>query len=841
MASAVGRIAFSLDLLIEDNFLPTIALDMSVACRAALNDEFEVDLKSFCAWPMALFLSRDGGLEGIPPQKTGQDYRLLFGKPLRRLIQGRVTGGTCNNGDRFLKRLSVCDALLRLKRCARPVSDTFLLEALRKHGVEISKPDPEPTPELLGVITEAAERLVDSIFSHVRPKSLHLGGFPLAKGGAVLEHTRAQGGHLAFFVSPVTLLGSVLRPTELYKMFEVKGSAGSIKELRIPQTWDARDLPSLDPIPHPVPDMTTRILSRAIPILEPVKVRVITKSESEAALRARRLQVLVTRLMQDPSNPVNAIWPCLNDGTLNSSNLERFQDFEWLRSGDYSAATDTLRNDISVVILDRMVKWISSVQDIGQADIDAWYQTLFSNEIEYLHEDEKEVTHEWSVNQRRGQLMGSHLSFPILCIVNAAVNWSYLDPQLLSTPETLPMIVNGDDVALGDTRYATEGDSVWTDWVSKVGFTASLGKNYVSKRVVTINSMFFYRQQITGTFTLIRGSRPEAIFNTRWRGQVDPKEKSCERTGGSALLSKDVGPGLAGDLHHIAATVGHLTKGILGDAFIEHNRAALVATRRPWRVSQDLGGLGLHGPQSQLEKSFTALMLRFAETQGVESLPVSKIVADEVTNTPATRAEASANQELLISLGWTRQLYIAGHGPANLAFVKPQVTLSPSHFTSLGVTPERSEVELRLNRAPEAFRHLLARAKKDFPTARGGHYKIMWTPPVVSNLPIPCDESDLPSARPDEFEELECEEIDFCFSQLSLERKTQLWEERAANRQPVSISTLSIPEEPSKPESAWNTLPTYIQPMDTCRAQPRTYTSPEDLFWQLGRTGVTSR
>jgi hypothetical protein len=841
MSKAVGRVSFSIDLLIEDNSLPAVPLDLSVICRAALNDELEVDLKSFCAWPMALFLSRDGGLSGMPPQKTKQDYRLLFGKPVKALIQGRMTGGTCNTGIRFLKRLSMCEATLRLKRCALPVSDTFLLEALRKHGREISESDPEPTPELLGVITEAAKRLVDSIFSHVKSKSLHLGDFPLAKGGAVLEKTRAQGGHLASFVDPVSQLDSVLRPTELYKMFV--DPTGAVQEIKTPMTWDARDLPELDPVPNPRPDMVSRILSRAIPILEPVKVRVITKSESVAALRARRLQVLVTRLMQDPSNPVNAIWPCLNDGTLNSSSLERFQDSEWLRSGDYSAATDTLRNDISVVVLDRIVHWICEAQEIGQADIDAWYQTLFSNEILYQHEEPDGTSHEWSVSQRRGQLMGSHLSFPILCIINAAVNWSYLDPELLSKPETLPMIVNGDDVALGDTRYASEGDAVWTDWVSKVGFTASLGKNYVSKRVLTINSMFFYRQQLTGTFSLIQGSRPEAIFNTRWRGQVDPKEQSCERTGGSALLSKDVGPGLAGDLHHIAATVGHQTKGILGDVFIEHNRAALVATRRPWRVSQDLGGLGLHGPQSQLEKSFTALMLRFADTQGVDSLPVSKIVADEITDTPATRAEASANQRLLVSLGWTKHLCVAGHGPKCLPTVKPKVTLPPSHFTSLGVVPERSEVELRLGRAPESFRYLLARSKKEFPTAKGGHYKITWMPPVESIPTVLSEEGQPPSVEDLAPVDLGCEEIDLCFSRLSLSQKTLLWEERAANRQPVSTPTLSIPEEPSQPSSVWNTRinPTYTQPTACRTVHPWTDDTPEDLFWQLGRTGITTR
>jgi hypothetical protein len=94
------------------------------------------------------------------------------------------------------------------------------------------------------------------------------------------------------------------------------------------------------------------------------------------------------------------------------------------------------------------------------------------------------------VLQRNGQLMGSPLSFPILCAANLLAYWCSLEEYSGRTfgVEELPVIINGDDILFraDDVFYM-----IWKRWVRVVGFELSLGKNYIHKELLTINSQFY--------------------------------------------------------------------------------------------------------------------------------------------------------------------------------------------------------------------------------------------------------------------------------------------------------------------------------------------------------------
>jgi hypothetical protein len=83
--------------------------------------------------------------------------------------------------------------------------------------------------------------------------------------------------------------------------------------------------------------------------------------------------------------------------------------------------------------------------------------------------------------QRRGQLMGNLLSFPLLCLQNYAA-FKYL------IPARVPVKINGDDIVFRSDR---ESAARWMDGVSSLGLTLSRGKTLVFSSVFSLNSTFF--------------------------------------------------------------------------------------------------------------------------------------------------------------------------------------------------------------------------------------------------------------------------------------------------------------------------------------------------------------
>jgi len=89
--------------------------------------------------------------------------------------------------------------------------------------------------------------------------------------------------------------------------------------------------------------------------------------------------------------------------------------------------------------------------------------------------------------QSHGQLMGSPLSFPILCIINASIGrfaFELAYNRKFKLNEC-PMLINGDDfVARGDI-----GLYRWWNWlISEVGWQESLGKSFFSREFAQMNS-----------------------------------------------------------------------------------------------------------------------------------------------------------------------------------------------------------------------------------------------------------------------------------------------------------------------------------------------------------------
>jgi hypothetical protein len=178
-------------------------------------------------------------------------------------------------------------------------------------------------------------------------------------------------------------------------------------------------------------------------------------------------------------------------------------DFDQWVSGDYSAATDGLSQQVNRLCLEEALRGAGADENMSEI----CRAVLGNHTIRYpdcfVKEAEMKGADLFQFKQANGQLMGCPLSFPILCAINVAAYWCALEEHTgrkFSLSE-LPVLVNGDDICFraDDAFYA-----VWKKWVAKVGFTLSPGKNYISRDFVTVNSEGWNFRQANGRHILTK-------------------------------------------------------------------------------------------------------------------------------------------------------------------------------------------------------------------------------------------------------------------------------------------------------------------------------------------------
>jgi hypothetical protein len=212
--------------------------------------------------------------------------------------------------------------------------------------------------------------------------------------------------------------------------------------------------PPLEPLPV-----------RVEPIREPLKVRTITAGMGDTFCLKPLQRAMWKALGCEPQF-------CLTHGKSLENAIERIhsksdKDDVWI-SGDYTAATDSFSIEASKAILKGIL------ESIDHEPTKRWAMKEISPHIlVYPKSSGLEP-----VLQRSGQLMGSFLSFPLLCLLNDCTIASLgVSPQ--------KYLINGDDILI------RANESVYPRWKSNVqdfGLSLSLGKNYVHKVYGTVNS-----------------------------------------------------------------------------------------------------------------------------------------------------------------------------------------------------------------------------------------------------------------------------------------------------------------------------------------------------------------
>jgi hypothetical protein len=213
-------------------------------------------------------------------------------------------------------------------------------------------------------------------------------------------------------------------------------------------------------------------------VLEPNKVRIISKGESLPYYSCKPLQ----RAMHDSLRTM----PCfkLLDRPFSVADVldlkKKSSDTDKWLSIDYSAATDGLSIRYSEKIFHFLMNGLS------QIDYDIAKSVLGLHSLYYPVRDSKDSR--YGGEQTNGQLMGSILSFPILCLANLGVylyvtrdyqsGWSHFE-------RLSHVMINGDDMV-----YAAS-EMVWNDHIrvsGSVGLEMSVGKAYLHDTYLNVNS-----------------------------------------------------------------------------------------------------------------------------------------------------------------------------------------------------------------------------------------------------------------------------------------------------------------------------------------------------------------
>jgi hypothetical protein len=233
-------------------------------------------------------------------------------------------------------------------------------------------------------------------------------------------------------------------------------------------------------------------------VLEPLKCRIISKGPAapyyfgkfaQKALHTVMRRMPCFRLIGRQACATDLIDIAVKDG-----------DHSWF-SGDYKASTDALSAELSAFIMfaifdgmidDRQLEWLLAV--------------LAPHRIHYPVCDGVQLE---SVDQQTGQLMGSIMSFPILCLANLGLTLltvlgaphegpegcfdSLYDQSMKSRDRSVykllkRVLINGDDLLFCATQTQFDDHARLG---TRIGLEMSVGKTYFHKRYANINSISY--------------------------------------------------------------------------------------------------------------------------------------------------------------------------------------------------------------------------------------------------------------------------------------------------------------------------------------------------------------
>jgi hypothetical protein len=438
-------------------------------------------------WPMAVYLDQ----EDLPPMP---DLSFRFRGRFWRWARQRLNHYSRKNSHLWY-------SFLQGKRAALPVTPEIVLENFLKHRNQMELPDPlregfsdsdlildevlENLDPVLRTLRKILDKELGSFFD--RPeREIHQGS-----GSASIESSRKAGGQ----AGQIRKLLGVTGLREMEQTFRISATetytqVGSHDVYSPLEESRARygELQDLEEV------LVGEIRSFGVPrtldakveaVLEPFKVRTISKGESLPYYLAKRMQLVLHGAMRKMEcfrligRPLDAT--DLMDLVKQSNFYLDSEESSWL-SIDYSAATDGLSARLSSEIMKQL---LGNLFVRNPYVYNMMLSVLAPHRIFYPKVAGVQLD---PVLQQNGQLMGSVLSFPILCLANLGL---YLTVRKRERPWAPlrnllgSVLVNGDDMLYIGSKSEWDLHKVLG---KRIGLEMSPGKAYLHKRYANVNS-----------------------------------------------------------------------------------------------------------------------------------------------------------------------------------------------------------------------------------------------------------------------------------------------------------------------------------------------------------------
>lgn len=410
--------------------------------------------------------------------------------------------------------------------------------------------------------------------------------FPSTKANYLLS--RSKGGAVGYIMKSDLLKD--LRASEKKLVRAVLTGKGRSRRVEL----DASDLHERFRI------LMERILERAVEekkivqlvgLAEALKVRVISKGPVCTYTALKPLQKwLWSKLFRHRSGVFRLIGEEIS-GEYLSRQLGELRDGESNLSGDYSDATNQIDPRLSEAVVDTINAMCVKVKQV---------KALFRASLTgHLIEDPDHPGR--LCEQTHGQLMGSITSFPILCIVNAAIcrrTRELQQPPAKMRPLDLKhshIAINGDDCVF---RATVEGRACWEALAATSGMKPSVGKYYFSRKFLNMNSAQFEVVEPFCRRKQIHAGRPVVEF-LRWVPRINLGLLSGLGRSTSGKVEK-VRLANWGTMNSVSKNAHTLVTECAPEdaervfkAYLNSNWDLLTGTSLPWFLPEHLGGLGL--------------------------------------------------------------------------------------------------------------------------------------------------------------------------------------------------------------------------------------------------------
>jgi hypothetical protein len=488
-------------------------------------------IKYYTAGPMSQILG-----EELPPTPTGARIPVFFSGKFRRFMHQR-----CLKSTRDVRNYRNAFNLLQgVKKACQPLSKDFIIDAYREHRVTMSTPcaiDEDPD---LGVyakyqalwnhgkwgdhVNRTTKDIVSGKWSKFKPVLFKPPG-----PAATSEWTRKEGGGSSYayqvnevfdrrerltqaFIVNQQILRKLANnglthafveagadPLWSWPIPDTDECAGEEREPTVPQkminpsgevfidwtnyspSWE--DVMSLYQEDDP---KNGKVMVEGC--VEPLKLRTITKGPCHRKWLSQSLQ-------REMADCLDGLWQF----TLNKSDTdarlihrlnrecEKFHrqrgttDQLWWCSGDYKSATDSISIRHTKAALEALLSNLPR-DKLRDACRRLYRAELYEQVVQYPT---------WTgiddVQQVNGQLMGSVLSFPILCVINFVAYWVSLEEIYGRVHRVcqIPCLIHGDDILFKTTKKHYDH---WSNVITRFGLKKSVGKNYFHPKVFTIDS-----------------------------------------------------------------------------------------------------------------------------------------------------------------------------------------------------------------------------------------------------------------------------------------------------------------------------------------------------------------